>query len=75
MNAYVIKDGKGEILSIHRTTDGVVHAVLGHGNRPKISETDLNLQTLEAGFESKSKVIIEFDDKDNLSVERHALLI
>jgi nitrogen regulatory protein PII len=75
MNAYVIKDGKGEILSVHRTTDGVVHAVMGHGDQPKISEISLDLQTLDKEFENKSKVSIEFDDKEILSVERHALLI
>jgi hypothetical protein len=75
MNAYIIKDGKGEILSVHRTVDGVVHAVMGYGDQAQVSNTELNLQTLEKEFENRSKVSVEFDDKDSLSIERHALLI
>lgn len=76
MNVHIVHDGKGAILSVNRTVDGLAHFIAGHGSVPTIAGGDeFGIESLNDAFSAKPIVRVSFSDADEVVIERHAVLV
>lgn len=76
MNVHIVHDGKGGILSVHRTIDGLAHFLMGHGDNPSIGPAEaFGIETLAAAFSKSAFLTVSFSDSVSVIVEKHAVLV
>ena len=76
MNVHIVLDANGRILSVHRTTDGLAHFLAGHGDAPQIEGSDgFSIESLADAFTRNAVVKVVFTAGEQVSIERHAVLV
>lgn len=76
MNAYVIQDNDGTILSLHRTPDGVAHFILGHGDGATIAGKEIEIESIDRALAEGGTATAEFTDTTAaLRFGYHAILV
>lgn len=80
MNVHIVHDGKGTILGVHRTVDGLAHFLMGHGARPVIvaagdAMPDFGIEELGDAFAKTAIIQVKFGMEADVIVERHGVLI
>jgi len=76
MNVHIVHDGKGGIIAVHRTVDGLAHVLMGHGDRPVVKGDDaFSIERLSAALDADPVIHVGFADAPDVVVERHAVLV
>lgn len=75
MNIHIVHDGRGAILSVHRSVDGLAHFLSAHGGSPSIGPEGFSIERLADALADAPMVRVSFSDEADVVVERHALLV
>lgn len=75
MNIHIVHDGRGSILSVHRSVDGLAHFLSAHGGSPSAGPEGFSIERLGDALSDSAIVRVSFSDEADVVVERHALLV
>lgn len=75
MNVHIVHDGRGSILSVHRTVDGLAHFLAAHGSNASAGPEGFSIERLVHALAADPVLRVSFSDVPDVVVERHALLV